>query len=59
MQKNSVQSLVIHGKMGFSVENYVGNVDNFSIGQPVENPKNRNFLVRNNRFMEAQAPAKL
>jgi hypothetical protein len=45
--------------MGFSVEKYVGNVDNFFLGQPVENPKNRKISVRNNRFMKAQAPAKL
>ena len=58
VQKNSLQSLVIHGKMGFSVEKYVGNVDNFSVGQPVENPKNRKISVRRNRFMKAAASAK-
>ena len=43
MQKNSLQSLVIHGKMGFSVEKYVGNVDNFPKGVPVENRENGDF----------------
>ena len=50
--------LLPYRKMIFSVEKYVGNVDNFSVGQPVENPKNRKISVRRNRFMKAAASAK-
>ena len=39
-KKFSAEVLILRGKMLFSVEKYVGNVDNFLLGQAVENQKN-------------------
>ena len=44
-KENGTETLVLHGKIDFSVEKYVGNVDNFSLIFPVENSKNRKMIA--------------